>query len=80
MDPDVVGVGFQCEKPVTDFTLTIVGLLRANTVAGARGDLAAARDAGLARATLLIAIVPVVILFIFIERYLIGGLTAGSVK
>lgn len=28
----------------------------------------------------LIAIVPVVILFIFIERYLIGGLTAGSVK
>jgi multiple sugar transport system permease protein len=31
-------------------------------------------------ATSLIAIVPVVILFIFIERYLIGGLTAGSVK
>ncbi|MFA1548427.1 carbohydrate ABC transporter permease [Actinomadura chokoriensis] len=28
----------------------------------------------------LIAIVPVVILFVFIERYLIGGLTAGSVK
>jgi multiple sugar transport system permease protein len=31
-------------------------------------------------ATSLIAIVPVVILFVFIERYLIGGLTAGSVK
>lgn len=31
-------------------------------------------------ATSLIAIVPVVILFIFIERYLIGGLTAGGVK
>ncbi len=31
-------------------------------------------------ATSLIAIVPVVVLFIFIERYLIGGLTAGSVK
>jgi multiple sugar transport system permease protein len=31
-------------------------------------------------ATSLIAIVPVVILFIVIERYLIGGLTAGSVK
>jgi multiple sugar transport system permease protein len=31
-------------------------------------------------ATSLIAIVPVVILFIFIERYLVGGLTAGSVK
>ncbi|WP_433328447.1 carbohydrate ABC transporter permease [Spirillospora sp. CA-294931] len=31
-------------------------------------------------ATSLIAIVPVVIMFIFIERYLIGGLTAGSVK
>ncbi|MGP3991865.1 carbohydrate ABC transporter permease [Streptomyces sp. 3N207] len=30
--------------------------------------------------TSLIAIVPVAILFIFIERYLIGGLTAGSVK
>jgi multiple sugar transport system permease protein len=31
-------------------------------------------------ATSLIAIVPVVILFVFIERYLIGGLTAGSIK
>jgi multiple sugar transport system permease protein len=31
-------------------------------------------------ATSLIAIVPVVILFIVIERYLIGGLTAGGVK
>jgi multiple sugar transport system permease protein len=31
-------------------------------------------------ATSLIAIVPVVILFVFIERYLIGGLTAGGVK
>jgi multiple sugar transport system permease protein len=31
-------------------------------------------------ATSLIAIVPVVIMFVFIERYLIGGLTAGSVK
>lgn len=31
-------------------------------------------------ATSLIAIVPVVVLFVFIERYLIGGLTAGSVK
>jgi multiple sugar transport system permease protein len=31
-------------------------------------------------ATSLIAIVPVVILFVVIERYLIGGLTAGSVK
>ncbi|MQY06883.1 carbohydrate ABC transporter permease [Actinomadura macrotermitis] len=31
-------------------------------------------------ATSLIAIVPVVILFVFIERYLVGGLTAGSVK
>lgn len=31
-------------------------------------------------ATSLIAIVPVVILFIFIERYLVGGLTAGGVK
>ena len=31
-------------------------------------------------ATSLFAIVPVVILFIFIERYLIGGLTAGGVK
>ena len=31
-------------------------------------------------ATSLIAIVPVVILFIAIERYLIGGLTAGGVK
>lgn len=31
-------------------------------------------------ATSLFAIVPVVILFVFIERYLIGGLTAGSVK
>lgn len=31
-------------------------------------------------ATSLIAIVRVLILFIFIERYLIGGLTAGSVK
>ena len=29
---------------------------------------------------LMIAIVPVVILFSFIERRLIGGLTAGSVK
>ncbi len=28
----------------------------------------------------LIAIVPVVILFVFIERYLVGGLTAGAVK
>jgi multiple sugar transport system permease protein len=28
----------------------------------------------------LIAIVPVVVLFIFIEKYLVGGLTAGSVK
>jgi multiple sugar transport system permease protein len=31
-------------------------------------------------ATSLIAIVPVVVMFVFIERYLIGGLTAGSVK
>ncbi|MBT2210842.1 MULTISPECIES: carbohydrate ABC transporter permease [Actinomadura] len=31
-------------------------------------------------ASSLIAIVPVVILFVFVERYLIGGLTAGSVK
>ncbi|MFL6055351.1 MAG: carbohydrate ABC transporter permease [Actinoallomurus sp.] len=31
-------------------------------------------------ATSLIAIVPVVFLFVFIERYLMGGLTAGSVK
>ncbi|MDL4775864.1 MULTISPECIES: carbohydrate ABC transporter permease [Thermomonosporaceae] len=31
-------------------------------------------------ATSLIGIVPVVILFIFIERFLIGGLTAGSIK
>ncbi|KWX02983.1 ABC-type sugar transport system [Carbonactinospora thermoautotrophica] len=31
-------------------------------------------------ATSLIAIVPVVVLFAFIERYLIGGLTAGSIK
>ncbi|WP_067484012.1 carbohydrate ABC transporter permease [Actinomadura hibisca] len=31
-------------------------------------------------ATSLIAIVPVVIMFVFIERYLVGGLTAGSVK
>ena len=31
-------------------------------------------------ATSLIAIVPVVILFVFIERYLVGGLTAGGVK
>jgi len=28
----------------------------------------------------MIAIVPVVILFIMIEKYLVGGLTAGSVK
>lgn len=28
----------------------------------------------------LVAVVPVVILFIFIERWLVGGLTAGSVK
>jgi multiple sugar transport system permease protein len=28
----------------------------------------------------LIAIIPVVILFIFIEKYLVSGLTAGSVK
>jgi len=28
----------------------------------------------------MIAIVPVVILFISIEKYLVGGLTAGSVK
>jgi multiple sugar transport system permease protein len=31
-------------------------------------------------ATTMIAIVPVVILFIMIEKYLVGGLTAGSVK
>ena len=31
-------------------------------------------------ATTMIAIVPVVILFITIEKYLVGGLTAGSVK
>ncbi|MEU5029452.1 carbohydrate ABC transporter permease [Streptomyces milbemycinicus] len=31
-------------------------------------------------ATSLIAIVPVVVLFIFVERYLISGLTAGGVK
>jgi multiple sugar transport system permease protein len=31
-------------------------------------------------ATTIIAIVPVVILFIMIEKYLVGGLTAGSVK
>ncbi len=31
-------------------------------------------------ASSLIAIVPVVILFAFIERWLVGGLTAGSVK
>ncbi|CAB4676575.1 unannotated protein [freshwater metagenome] len=31
-------------------------------------------------ATTAIAIVPVVILFISIEKYLVGGLTAGSVK
>lgn len=31
-------------------------------------------------ATSLIAIIPVVILFIAIERYLVGGLTAGSIK
>ena len=30
--------------------------------------------------TTMIAIVPVVILFIAIEKYLVGGLTAGSVK
>ncbi|MFN8623703.1 MAG: carbohydrate ABC transporter permease, partial [Chloroflexota bacterium] len=28
----------------------------------------------------LVAIVPVVILFILIEKWLVGGLTAGSVK
>jgi len=28
----------------------------------------------------MIAIVPVIILFISIEKYLVGGLTAGSVK
>jgi multiple sugar transport system permease protein len=28
----------------------------------------------------IIAIIPVVILFISIEKYLVGGLTAGSVK
>jgi multiple sugar transport system permease protein len=28
----------------------------------------------------LIAIIPVVLLFIFIEKYLVSGLTAGSVK
>jgi len=28
----------------------------------------------------LVAVVPVVILFILIERWLVGGLTAGSVK
>jgi multiple sugar transport system permease protein len=31
-------------------------------------------------ATQIMAIVPVVVLFIAIERYLVGGLTAGSVK
>jgi multiple sugar transport system permease protein len=31
-------------------------------------------------ASSLIATVPVVILFVFIERYLVGGLTAGSIK
>lgn len=31
-------------------------------------------------ATSLIAIIPVVILFVSIERYLVGGLTAGSIK
>jgi multiple sugar transport system permease protein len=30
--------------------------------------------------TTAIAIIPVVILFISIEKYLVGGLTAGSVK
>ena len=31
-------------------------------------------------ASSLIAIVPVVILFILIEKWLVGGLTAGSIK
>lgn len=31
-------------------------------------------------ATSVISIVPGMILFIFVERYLVGGLTAGSLK
>jgi len=43
-------------------------------------SLSARPELGLFSAGAVIAIIPVLILFLFLQKYIVGGLTAGSVK